>query len=338
MNWNSTAEQQVEVIDVTETKSDKKRKEKSKRHDGGGEIKKASQSKKLATKGDGTAQYEEKVPRKERETTSAAVAAEPDNDADGGKELKKKKKKKSGTKHDTVKEDAQSDEPPEQDRGVEKGKTKPKTKKMAKSEIVSATKPTPTLEDGTKKEKNKKRKVHDAVGPEDEVVAAVAPAADESQRPKKKKRKDSRRISDPNDDNALSEQARRALAYAYTQHNHPSEWKFNKARQNWLIRNVWSPKSIPDEHLPLTVWYLKNVQGRIRDALVKSCQTNLQPSIEIQNNGETNPAESTPDTNGTNSSPAPLFGLSPATLVRPSDAGVIKRSRAQIILEALGIL
>lgn len=35
-----------------------------------------------------------------------------------------------------------------------------------------------------------------------------------------------------------------ALEYAFLQMNRPSKWKFNKARQNWLIRNVWNPEAV----------------------------------------------------------------------------------------------
>ena len=33
-----------------------------------------------------------------------------------------------------------------------------------------------------------------------------------------------------------------ALIYVYSQSNSPDTWKFNKARQNWIIRNVWTSK------------------------------------------------------------------------------------------------
>ena len=35
-----------------------------------------------------------------------------------------------------------------------------------------------------------------------------------------------------------------ALSYAYLQLEEPSSWKFNKARQNWLLRNVWSEEAV----------------------------------------------------------------------------------------------
>lgn len=35
-----------------------------------------------------------------------------------------------------------------------------------------------------------------------------------------------------------------ALDYAFTQFEEPDNWKFNKARQNWIIRNVWSEEAV----------------------------------------------------------------------------------------------
>ena len=64
--------------------------------------------------------------------------------------------------------------------------------------------------------------------------------------------------------------------------NRPSRWKFNKARQNWLIRNVWSSEAVslfsldvwfddkmlyqvPEIYFPLVLRYLANVQGGCRE-------------------------------------------------------------------------
>ncbi|KAA1466114.1 hypothetical protein DENSPDRAFT_12536 [Dentipellis sp. KUC8613] len=94
----------------------------------------------------------------------------------------------------------------------------------------------------------------------------------------KKKRAEKEKLTDlpdPESDEALSGQARKALLYAYAQFNDPPNWKFNKARQNWLIRNVWSDQAIPSTYLPLVTRYLADVQGGVRENLVKMCQTQL---------------------------------------------------------------
>jgi hypothetical protein len=81
---------------------------------------------------------------------------------------------------------------------------------------------------------------------------------------KKTKRTNKTGFPDPNEDAALSDQARKgvhfplnvpsetnnqtvlplALAYAFAQFHRPSKWKFHKARQNWIIRNVLSGESV----------------------------------------------------------------------------------------------
>ncbi|KAG7097174.1 hypothetical protein E1B28_004549 [Marasmius oreades] len=82
-------------------------------------------------------------------------------------------------------------------------------------------------------------------------------------RPKKKSKKLD--FLDPREDLTLSEQAQKALSYAYTQFQHPKKWKFHKARQNWLIRNFWSDNTIPDVHVPLVLRYFANIQGGARE-------------------------------------------------------------------------
>lgn len=80
---------------------------------------------------------------------------------------------------------------------------------------------------------------------------------------KRKKHRNKTGFLDPDEDTALTDQARKgaqrtracskrvltifyfiALAYAFLQLRHPSKWKFNKARQNWLIRNVWVSEAV----------------------------------------------------------------------------------------------
>ncbi|RPD61857.1 hypothetical protein L226DRAFT_571264 [Lentinus tigrinus ALCF2SS1-7] len=122
-----------------------------------------------------------------------------------------------------------------------------------------------------KKEKKKRRK--------DDAHAATSEVVETDKKSKKKKRKQpsTSGFPDPSEDQSLSEQAQKALHYAFTQFEDPSSWKFNKARQNWLIRNVWSDQAIPDTFIPLVTKYLQGVQGGSRESLVKSCREALEP-------------------------------------------------------------
>jgi len=93
-------------------------------------------------------------------------------------------------------------------------------------------------------------------------------------------------IACPLTDDSLSNQARKALVYAHTQIHHPSCWKFNKARQNWLIRNIWSLECVPEKYLPLTMRYLKNVQGGSRETLIRACNVVIS-AVQEQNSTQT---------------------------------------------------
>ncbi|KAG7448995.1 uncharacterized protein BT62DRAFT_656456 [Guyanagaster necrorhizus] len=104
--------------------------------------------------------------------------------------------------------------------------------------------------------------------------------------PKKKKHKNRTGFPDPSEDSLLSEQARRALEYAFTQFHRPKHWKFHKARQNWLLRNIWSPTAVPDPHLPLVAKYLAGVQGRARENLVNTCRSHVTEAGEAVSNDE----------------------------------------------------
>ncbi|KAK2463607.1 hypothetical protein APHAL10511_004358 [Amanita phalloides] len=125
-----------------------------------------------------------------------------------------------------------------------------------------------------KANKNNKRKLAESQSFDGRAVTNGTDDAGSGNRLKKKKR--SSKIIDPSEDKTLSEQALKALVYAFSEYQSPAEWKFSKARQNWLIRNIWSSTMIPDEHMPLLLWYLRNVKGGVRNALIKTCQDQLK--------------------------------------------------------------
>ncbi|KAF8351162.1 hypothetical protein F5887DRAFT_195633 [Amanita rubescens] len=213
--------------------------------------------------------------------------------------------------------------------GPSKSKSRAGRKKRATSaDDTSAVVETVSAPDEGPKEskKSKKRKHIESLSADGETITSAPDIVAEGQLPKKK-RKGETKVSDPAQDKSLSEQSLKGLSYAFSQYCNPAEWKFNKARQNWLIRNIWSPEMIPDEHMPLLLWYLKNVKGGARDALVKTCQTHLQP--DQSKDESTSPAETTTTS---------LFGLSAEVLEKSSDKTQgTKRSRAVTILEMLEV-
>ncbi|TBU32047.1 hypothetical protein BD311DRAFT_786023 [Dichomitus squalens] len=141
----------------------------------------------------------------------------------------------------------------------------------ADGDVDAEERPATTLKRDRKKKDKKKRKDADD-GEEEEGEAAP-----KKKGKKKRKRSSASGFPDPTEDESLSEQARKALEYAFTQFEDPGSWKFHKARQNWLIRNIWSEEAIPDTYIPLATRYLQGVQGGARETLVKTCQEALQP-------------------------------------------------------------
>ncbi|CDS82139.1 uncharacterized protein SPSC_02959 [Sporisorium scitamineum] len=107
---------------------------------------------------------------------------------------------------------------------------------------------------------------------------------------------------DPNTDLRLSDQAKQAIQYAQVYTKDKSQWKFNKAKQNWLLRNALSvPPSdydaslarkqgsntdaaedaeeaeegenfVPDDFVAVVTAYLTSVMGGARQRLVESLQ------------------------------------------------------------------
>jgi len=107
------------------------------------------------------------------------------------------------------------------------------------------------------------------------------------QQPPTKKRKNRTEFADPRDDSALNHQSRKALEYAFMQMNKPSKWKFNKAQQNWIIRNLWSPEALPEKYFSLTLKYLYKVQGGSRTKLIDDARTILHPKETEKSSGKT---------------------------------------------------
>ncbi|KZT72670.1 hypothetical protein DAEQUDRAFT_595102 [Daedalea quercina L-15889] len=135
-----------------------------------------------------------------------------------------------------------------------------------------AAKEVPSASDAAKKSKKEKKRKRDARA---EGNAAAVETGDHTpaDAPKKKKRKHGKTgFTNPAEDEGLSEQACKALQYAFNQVDDPGSWKFNKARQNWLVRNLWSQQAIPDAYMPLLTQYLAGVKGGVREALVKTCR------------------------------------------------------------------
>ncbi|KAL1723612.1 hypothetical protein EV715DRAFT_286479 [Schizophyllum commune] len=207
---------------------------------------------------------------------------------------KHKKSKKADHSSETTVPPAVNDVP-----SLEKPKNKRKRDKPTPAEPLDDTKGNEEVDAAADTPKKKKRKHAKAEAEE----ARDGAAADEEPRKRKKRKHDAsaephgessppvetadeadeeagakprKKYPHPAKDESLSEQAVKALSYAYTYHKHRDVWKFSKAHQNWLIRHCWSTTEIPDDYIPLLKKYLKNLQGGARERLLETCQSILQ--------------------------------------------------------------
>lgn len=149
-----------------------------------------------------------------------------------------------------------------------RGEKRKKRKRDPTSPSTVVDVPSAAHEEKSKKRKNKKRRSHDNT--EEAPPRTFSSDGDENDF-----------LSfDPSSDASLTEQNCKALSYAYQRFYSPSLWKFNKAKQNWLIRNIWSEQAIPDKYTPLVRQYLMGLKGAIRQTLTETCKSKMKPSDE----------------------------------------------------------
>jgi len=164
------------------------------------------------------------------------------------------------------------------------------------------------------KPKSKKRK--EMEGGEHQSTSILT----EGHPPRKRKKFKQPTHPDPSEDPDLTEQSQKALTYIYFQSTSPETWKFNKARQNWVIRNVWTSK-VPDRYVSMVVEHLFKVQGQARETLIESCNALISGS-SLESPG------TQPGTNEKSSSE----NASPST---PEATSNEKKKWAETLLDAL---
>ncbi|KAF9490538.1 hypothetical protein BDN71DRAFT_1454142 [Pleurotus eryngii] len=259
--------------------------------------------------------------KKRKSKKTAETAPEETNEPQDERPSRTKKSRKKDADHTAA---INAPIPPEPIDGVTDGeenrskKEKKKRKKnkdsIAEEEVVqpvddTAVPETPLDEDTTSKPKKKKSKKRDP---------SLSHEADAIEEPVKKKRRRSK--PDPAEDEALSEQARKALIYAHSYVRYPDSWKFNKARQNWLIRNIWSDELIPETYFPMSIKYLSSVEGGIREALIQACKTLLTGAAAEANVEATDSPKDDAATNDID-----------------EQSTDVKRTRAKLLLDTLQI-
>jgi hypothetical protein len=185
------------------------------------------------------------------------------------KETRKKEKKKKGHGGDAQKDGADS-----AGEGALESKRK-RDVEINDEEALARTSPKKKQKKTHKSDEHesanlkKKKKSKSAGGNNEESLQATKPS-----KKSKKSRKNKTGFFDPEQDEEtdLPEQARKgaalsaslyppsltavtttALSYAFCRFHDPDSWKFNKARQNWLVRNLWNFQSVRDSCSPPTL-------------------------------------------------------------------------------------
>ncbi|PCH41374.1 hypothetical protein WOLCODRAFT_163035 [Wolfiporia cocos MD-104 SS10] len=246
---------------------------------------------------------EKKSKRRQKEVDTVVDSASPDTAPEGKPKKEKKKKRNTAEISDAIEPVALENLPKEstqdavaegagaQDEAVEDGDAqKTRKKKRSREKDTSQEAEVQAGTEEKKKKRKEKRKW------EETTADAQEDAREGKGRREKKRKTGSSELPDPSEDESLSEQACKALSYAFTQFDDPSKWKFNKARQNWLIRNVWSSTAIPDTYMPLLTRYFTGVKGGVRDALIKTCQDAVSAPLPSEPVAGTKSAEATKST------------------------------------------
>ena len=60
-----------------------------------------------------------------------------------------------------------------------------------------------------------------------------------------------------------------AVEYLRQWHSDPSNWKFKKNRQTWLLKHVFDPKVLGKDDFKLFLAYVNGMQGRSREDLLE---------------------------------------------------------------------
>ncbi|GAC96258.1 hypothetical protein PHSY_003838 [Pseudozyma hubeiensis SY62] len=167
--------------------------------------------------------------------------------------------------------------------------------------------------EGKRKRKRKRTQKKKPTQPSSESIASTPSTASKPSAPKPISLSPEDVGPDPNTDLRLSDQAKQAIQYAQIYIKDKSQWKFNKAKQNWLLRNALSvPPSdydaslarkqvetssaaedsedaaeegenfVPEDFVPVVTAYLTSVMGGARLRLIESLREAINaPVVEI---------------------------------------------------------
>ncbi|XP_043944856.1 uncharacterized protein C7orf50 homolog [Protopterus annectens] len=63
-----------------------------------------------------------------------------------------------------------------------------------------------------------------------------------------------------------------SLEYLMRWSRNRSEWKFQKARQTWLLQHMYDTDKVPDEYFPVLLEYLEGLRGHARNTTVQKAE------------------------------------------------------------------
>ncbi|KAJ1804922.1 hypothetical protein LPJ77_004513, partial [Coemansia sp. RSA 2523] len=72
-----------------------------------------------------------------------------------------------------------------------------------------------------------------------------------------------------------------AHTYLTTWNTDRSAWKFNKARQLWIIRHLYNASLMPLDMFEIAVHYLAESMGKLRSTLLEDAQLVANPTMAI---------------------------------------------------------
>lgn len=76
------------------------------------------------------------------------------------------------------------------------------------------------------------------------------------------------------------------VGYLRQYHHDKDNWKFNKKKQNDLLKNLFNVKSLSIKHEPAIIAYVQGLQGAARDRLAAQAEEVLKSIYEKESDGE----------------------------------------------------
>ncbi|KAJ1677639.1 hypothetical protein EV182_005744 [Spiromyces aspiralis] len=209
-----------------------------------------------------------------KKTKAQVPAKDPQAESVAGKRKRKLSKKEVGEEQKQEEEEAKST-----DQGHRRQKERGREEKVKKKRKVQPEESKPADTEPAKKKA--KKKDMSAESKRSRIMAAKKTKLEEQQLRYKQ----------------LSTECQEYLSK--WKHNR-SEWKFQKARQIWILKHVYKPQHVPDELFGLAIEYLESIKGGARklakqyakdhiksaEKLIKKAESLEEEDMGVEEDGE----------------------------------------------------